>query len=130
MEERRASSPPPRRKATTGEWLLAFPEQRPRTSRRPPSRAEKVFNAISVAILVLFAVGWSWSIARARAAGDSGPVTPASADRKSTRLNSSHTVISYAVFCLKKKNTVVVRVSQPTSQGKAAGQLGCWFDTT
>src|SRR6202012_6193046 len=26
-------------------------------------------------------------------------------DRKSTRLNSSHTVISYAVFCLKNKNT-------------------------
>src|SRR5438034_11824200 len=26
-----------------------------------------------------------------------------STDRKSTRLNSSHTVISYAVFCLKKK---------------------------
>src|SRR5438034_6408617 len=26
-------------------------------------------------------------------------------DRKSTRLNSSHTVISYAVFCLKKKIT-------------------------
>src|SRR5215211_2254517 len=28
---------------------------------------------------------------------------PVEADRKSTRLNSSHTVISYAVFCLKKK---------------------------
>src|SRR5436190_3796954 len=28
-----------------------------------------------------------------------------SRDRKSTRLNSSHTVISYAVFCLKKKKT-------------------------
>src|SRR5256885_7030319 len=28
-------------------------------------------------------------------------------DRKSTRLNSSHLVISYAVFCLKKKNTHV-----------------------
>src|SRR5258708_9169819 len=27
----------------------------------------------------------------------------ASADRKSTRLNSSHQIISYAVFCLKKK---------------------------
>src|SRR5437773_5340397 len=26
-------------------------------------------------------------------------------DRKSTRLNSSHITISYAVFCLKKKNT-------------------------
>src|SRR5256885_3300743 len=32
-----------------------------------------------------------------------------STDRKSTRLNSSHLVISYAVFCLKKKN------SSPTS---------------
>src|SRR5438034_7410079 len=28
---------------------------------------------------------------------------PGAEDRKSTRLNSSHTVISYAVFCLKKK---------------------------
>src|SRR5256885_8879950 len=28
-------------------------------------------------------------------------------DRKSTRLNSSHLVISYAVFCLKKKKTTV-----------------------
>src|SRR5688500_19137443 len=28
-------------------------------------------------------------------------------DRKSTRLNSSHLVISYAVFCLKKKNNFI-----------------------
>src|SRR5258707_9552977 len=31
-------------------------------------------------------------------------VTDTSLDRKSTRLNSSHANISYAVFCLKKKN--------------------------
>src|SRR5260221_5031070 len=31
-------------------------------------------------------------------------------DRKSTRLNSSHTVISYAVFCLKKKKTSTRRL--------------------
>src|SRR5256885_5622219 len=31
-------------------------------------------------------------------------------DRKSTRLNSSHLVISYAVFCLKKKKNDVQRV--------------------
>src|SRR5437588_1967844 len=31
------------------------------------------------------------------------PAPSAQTDRKSTRLNSSHTVISYAVFCLKKK---------------------------
>src|SRR5438034_8195890 len=35
--------------------------------------------------------------------GRSGEVRE-EADRKSTRLNSSHTVISYAVFCLKKKS--------------------------
>src|SRR2546426_10851378 len=29
-------------------------------------------------------------------------------DRKSTRLNSSHLVISYAVFCLKKKKKVII----------------------
>src|SRR5260221_13452854 len=32
-------------------------------------------------------------------------------DRKSTRLNSSHTVISYAVFCLKKKKNKLGTVS-------------------
>src|SRR5260221_1663308 len=33
----------------------------------------------------------------------SSGLTFGAGDRKSTRLNSSHTVISYAVFCLKKK---------------------------
>src|SRR2546426_8107879 len=33
--------------------------------------------------------------------------TQAFQDRKSTRLNSSHLVISYAVFCLKKKKKIV-----------------------
>src|SRR5438132_6520753 len=37
------------------------------------------------------------------AAGDLAARVQVSGDRKSTRLNSSHTVISYAVFCLKKK---------------------------
>src|SRR5438034_8857475 len=41
------------------------------------------------------AAGMLSGICRARA--------PDRGDRKSTRLNSSHTVISYAVFCLKKK---------------------------
>src|SRR5438034_6548471 len=35
--------------------------------------------------------------------------TMAAVDRKSTRLNSSHTVISYAVFCLKKKKKYTAR---------------------
>src|SRR5437879_8666585 len=35
---------------------------------------------------------------------DDVPVAKITEDRKSTRLNSSHRCISYAVFCLKKKN--------------------------
>src|SRR5260221_13814854 len=35
-----------------------------------------------------------------------GGATTQGTDRKSTRLNSSHTVISYAVFCLKKKKKI------------------------
>src|SRR2546426_7977179 len=34
-------------------------------------------------------------------------------DRKSTRLNSSHLVISYAVFCLKKKNIEMTQIRIP-----------------
>src|SRR5256885_5762357 len=41
---------------------------------------------------------------RARTSRLSSGFLGTSADRKSTRLNSSHLVISYAVFCLKKKN--------------------------
>src|SRR5438132_9624363 len=45
-----------------------------------------------------------------------GKRPPGIGDRKSTRLNSSHTVISYAVFCLKKKkNTTKNRNSKLSS---------------
>src|SRR2546426_3541671 len=40
---------------------------------------------------------------RGRRATKARDAAPRSRDRKSTRLNSSHLVISYAVFCLKKK---------------------------
>src|SRR5204862_8115611 len=41
-----------------------------------------------------------------RRLGDLFPHAPPREDRKSTRLNSSHVEISYAVFCLKKKKQV------------------------
>src|SRR3990170_2780548 len=40
-----------------------------------------------------------------QAAVDAGRRHPPREDRKSTRLNSSHQIISYAVFCLKKKES-------------------------
>src|SRR5438309_7918912 len=60
-------------------------------------------------------------------AGERGavPADPAGArDRKSTRLNSSHSSISYAVFCLKKKNTTVL-VMWPTENNVLASCA--WF---
>src|SRR5256885_16271172 len=48
---------------------------------------------------------------RARDRGPRSRPIRATSDRKSTRLNSSHLVISYAVFCLKKKKTTDYRLS-------------------
>src|SRR5687768_18020468 len=45
------------------------------------------------------------------------------ADRKSTRLNSSHGYISYAVFCLKKKNSRNCRAFRTRSAGRRASQV-------
>src|SRR5256885_5740144 len=48
-------------------------------------------------------------------------------DRKSTRLNSSHLVISYAVFCLKKKNITyacVLLLETATHQTACATVIG------
>src|SRR2546422_4645812 len=43
-----------------------------------------------------------------RPASSAGGAVAGAADRKSTRLNSSHGYISYAVFCLKKKKTIYI----------------------
>src|SRR3712207_7710662 len=53
-----------------------------------------------------------------RAAGQDGALALDSrpVDRKSTRLNSSHANISYAVFCLKKKNMNTETVYQASKQ--------------
>src|SRR2546426_9640705 len=77
--------------------------------RRPPrstlfpyttlfrSAPELVLTAAGLGVLLL--VAWRHRTVAAPAARRSATVR----DRKSTRLNSSHLVISYAVFCLKKK---------------------------
>ena len=45
-------------------------------------------------------------------------------DRKSTRLNSSHTVISYAVFCLKKKKQCKDKFKQSQQSGGHGLDMG------
>src|SRR5947208_5676290 len=53
-----------------------------------------------------------------RRRGGGAPIASARAviDRKSTRLNSSHQIISYAVFCLKKKKTEHITAEAPEQQ--------------
>src|SRR5258707_4997628 len=67
------------------------------------------------AVAVCFGVGWYYAdrifakmsvpISQALINHHYDPMLTVTRDRKSTRLNSSHANISYAVFCLKKKKT-------------------------
>src|SRR5260221_9642304 len=66
--------------ATTEIYTLSLHDALPISSRRDPGRHRCTARS-------------RWVVAEQCTDGD----------RKSTRLNSSHTVISYAVFCLKKK---------------------------
>src|SRR5256885_3754031 len=66
-----------------------------------------------------FAAQWAEAIFTAHGSRESAQAFYADIkDRKSTRLNSSHLVISYAVFCLKKKNWTTC-ASTPTGAQSA-----------
>src|SRR5258708_36934206 len=69
--------------------------------RRDLSRTAGFNMTVDLEPMIAFMAGMQHSMA-----GKPGDPTSAEieADRKSTRLNSSHQIISYAVFCLKKKN--------------------------
>src|SRR5438552_7668587 len=54
--------------------------------------------------------------------GHSSP-TPAPRDRKSTRLNSSHQIISYAVFCLKKKKNIISSSSKGKHKDRTSSSI-------
>src|SRR2546430_6097545 len=70
------------------EWFPLFRHGR-RLSRLDPARRTKFLDQLQRAPMLLLRRGF-WGVRT---------------DRKSTRLNSSHSQISYAVFCLKKKTT-------------------------
>src|SRR5256885_13258430 len=76
-------------------------------AKRPPEPLERMpLHGHQPALVVGIHLG----VAHAR--GTHGLVgVQRGADRKSTRLNSSHLVISYAVFCLKKKNEYMLSTS-------------------
>src|SRR2546430_12261298 len=70
-----------------------------------------------------------------RRAVERGGRNPANRDRKSTRLNSSHSQISYAVFCLKKKkkhhaDPVAHALQYAHTHGRRISEVGASQPTT
>src|SRR5256885_3483932 len=75
--------------------------------RRPPRSTLFPYTTLFRSIMAMHsgsdAWRWRWMI-RGSVWSSQRRLRKPVRDRKSTRLNSSHLVISYAVFCLKKKN--------------------------
>src|SRR3712207_7451698 len=78
-------------------------------------RLKKVFAENHCDVVVGVGGGKILDTAKAVSYYEKSPVVIVPTDRKSTRLNSSHANISYAVFCLKKKNT---KTHMPISASK------------
>src|SRR5690625_5655985 len=81
-------------------WLPAVPSAAVQAFAGAAAAAALFFRPARLPALFLLGALWflaaaSWQLSQQ---------WPAERDRKSTRLNSSHVAISYAVFCLKKKN--------------------------
>src|SRR5947207_11849152 len=66
-----------------------------------------IIKVRSYYIILLDETTRQFSVFRLHPKQEAIPLANIHVDRKSTRLNSSHTVISYAVFCLKKKKKIL-----------------------
>src|SRR3989442_10175052 len=75
--------------------------------RRPPRSTLFPYTTLFRSVLLMFSVGIEFSLRDLLGVRWVALLGGPLGDRKSTRLNSSHVRISYAVFCLKKKKKVV-----------------------
>src|SRR3712207_7796885 len=86
---------------------MAFPSFFFLMIRRPPRSTlfpyTTLFRSLTLLALIPIGTGLRNDVLNSPIAGR---LVQTTLDRKSTRLNSSHANISYAVFCLKKKNTI------------------------
>src|SRR5690625_6659219 len=77
--------------------------------RRPPISTLFPYTTLFRSVMPLPEREVEADVLRRHADGFDTTDLAAMGDRKSTRLNSSHVAISYAVFCLKKKTTTISR---------------------
>src|SRR5207247_9403378 len=96
-----------------------------RSCQKPPRRPQNAQSQHMLGVLSALR-GCFLTVISARPCWPAIPIAWRSEDRKSTRLNSSHEWISYAVFSLKKKNSVSVqiRLAQSLVQETEVGRAG------
>src|SRR2546430_11947136 len=88
---------PPR--STLFPYTTLFRSAAPATAQKDDEEDKGPWKALNYRLVGPFRGG--------RVLAVSGVVGQDNTDRKSTRLNSSHSQISYAVFCLKKKTSII-----------------------
>src|SRR5256885_6969099 len=88
--------------------------------RRPPRSTLFPYTTLFRSVKSAAQGAWNTLLGRMQVSGGSVAQTQQfysnlykALDRKSTRLNSSHLVISYAVFCLKKKTVLLPAMRRP-----------------
>src|SRR5256885_7038731 len=89
--------------------------------RRPPRSTLFPYTTLFRSLSVTATASDNAGVAGVQFQLDGANLGAEDTDRKSTRLNSSHLVISYAVFCLKKKKNDGIRSA--TSQAPCKGTI-------
>src|SRR5690554_7029387 len=90
------------------DFAHAFPDHSPIPSTTPPNTTNKIRPTINNTVKQTYKNTGGSTAHKISRTGNCVDISPifAAEDRKSTRLNSSHVRISYAVFCLKKKKNI------------------------
>src|SRR5690606_41306310 len=99
VDHRDSHSSPTRRSSDLGYKHIPQLAATATLPKQQPTPNADIMKKLLVPILAAFCAGLT------EESNDAQFIAAIEADRKSTRLNSSHVKISYAVFCLKKKNT-------------------------
>src|SRR2546430_12251279 len=85
--------------------------------RRPPRSTLFPYTTLfrsdgrAIQLIPMIHIGDSQFYRNLSASFPTNSITQMEGDRKSTRLNSSHSQISYAVFCLKKKTQSILEIA-------------------
>src|SRR2546430_8765655 len=87
---------------------------------------KRVLLALALIVVVLAAITLERTATFRSSVIAASTTTINAKDRKSTRLNSSHSQISYAVFCLKKKKTSNITIMTASITSLVSNDYASW----